>query len=153
MYVIRKRGSRSIERLQHEMEGTFRSMVVAGRPISVVVTTASGVQAAWRPPLEVYETETEIVVLAELAGMREDEIQVSIDDSVLTISGNRRPEGEDRPRSIHEMGIRYGDFAAEIFLPAPVMTDGIVASYEAGMLRVRLPKAEATRVSIRVEPA
>lgn len=145
MFVVRRRGDRSLERLQYEMEDVFNAMI-AGRPVRV--RQANGQVPAWRPPIEVYETDGELVVLVELAGMQEDDIEVVIDESVMTIRGERQPIGCEDRRSTHLMGIMYGPFAADIYLPFTIDHDRIEATYEAGLLRVRLPRSAATRIQI-----
>ena len=146
MYVVRKGGNRNIERIQHDMEDVFQALMTSGRPIRVRV--ASGTTAAWRPPVEVYETDDALVVLVELAGLREDEIEVVLDDAVMTIRGDRSPAACEERRTVHAMGILYGPFAAEVYLPFSVDSDRVEATYEAGILRVRLPRAAVTRISI-----
>ena len=148
MYVVRKGGNRNIERIQHEMEDVFNALMSSGRPISVRI--APGATPAWRPPVEAYETDDALVVLVELAGMSEDEIEVVLDDSVMTVRGNRRPAICEERRTVHTMGILYGPFAAEVYLPFSVEHEGVEATYEAGVLRVRLPRAAVTRVSIGI---
>lgn len=146
MFVVRRRGGRNIERIQYEMEDLFHAMVSGGQPMQLRIST--GQSHAWRPPIEVYETDTDLVISAELAGLSEDQFEVIVDDAVLTIRGERAlPPCDDR-RSVHEMGIRYGEFVADIYLPFPVDHDAISATYDAGMLRITLPRGAATRISI-----
>lgn len=147
MFVVRKRGGRSIERIQYEMEDTFHTML-SGRPVGVRLD--HGVVAAWRPPVEVYETDTELVVSAEIGGIDESQVEVSVDDQVLAIRGERAPIGCDDRRRIHTMGIAYGPFAADIFIPFTINHDAISAEYDAGILTIRLPRAAATRISVNV---
>jgi HSP20 family protein len=146
MFVVRRRGSRNIDRIQYEMEDVFHSLLTTGRPVRVHIT--HGDQPAWRPPIEVYETDTALVITAEIAGMTEEQIEVVIDENVVTIRGERLPVGCDERRTVHAMGISYGPFAADVYLPFSVDFDRVEASYEAGMLRVELPRAAATRISI-----
>lgn len=146
MYVVRKGGNRNIERIQHDMEDVFHALMSSGRPIRVRI--ASGSTPAWRPPVEVYETEDALVVLVELAGMSEEDIEVVLDDSVMTIRGDRHPAVCEERRTVHAMGILYGPFAADVYLPFSVDHEVVEATYESGILRVRLPRASVTRVSI-----
>ncbi|MEX1158773.1 MAG: Hsp20/alpha crystallin family protein [Thermomicrobiales bacterium] len=146
MYVVHKGGNRNIERIQHDMEDVFHALMSTGRPIRVRI--ASGATPAWRPPVEVYETDDALVVLVELAGLSEEEIEVVLDDSVMTVRGDRRPAACEDRRTVHAMGILYGPFAADVYLPFSVDHDRVEADYEAGMLRVRLPRASATRIAI-----
>jgi HSP20 family protein len=148
MFVVRRRGVRNIERIQYEMEDVFQSLMGAGRPLRVRIGSEGA--AAWRPPVEVYETERELVVIVELAGLTEDQIEVVVDEAVLTIRGDRQPARCEDRRTVHAMGIMYGSFAADIFLPFSVDHDAIEATYDAGLLQIRLPREAATRVQIGV---
>ena len=146
MYVVRKGGNRNIERIQHDMEDVFHALMSSGRPIRVRI--ASGTTPAWRPPVEVYETEDALVVLVELAGLSEEDIEVVLDDSMMTIRGDRRPAACEERRTVHAMGILYGPFAADVYLPFSVDHERVEATYESGMLQVRLPRSAVTRISI-----
>jgi len=120
----------------------------------------TGQTEAWRPAIEVYETEGALVVRAELAGIDEQHLRVALDNDTLTIQGKRVPDarsGGDTPerRSYHEMGIPYGPFRARVVLPFPVDRDGVEANYEHGLLTIVLPRAQrvrihATRVAVAV---
>lgn len=103
----------------------------------------SGLQpATWRPPLDIHETEHAITVKAELAGMREEAIDIALYENALVISGQRDDDSDhDETAYYHEAQVRYGPFRAEIALPMPVERDAAAATYENGFLRVRLPKA------------
>lgn len=110
---------------------------------------------AWRPALEVYETEKALVIRAELAGINENHLRVGLDGDILTIQGKRLPEarGEsDTPeqRSYHEMGISYGPFRARVRLPFPVERDAVDAHYEHGLLTVVLPRAQRVQIHAMV---
>lgn len=146
MFVVRRRGSRDIDRLQHEMEDLFQSMLTVGRPVRVRIV--QGDMPAWRPAVEVYETADRLVVIVELAGMREEDIEVVIDDSVMTIRGQRTPAACEERRTIHAMGIAYGPFAADVFLPFSIDHERVEAAYESGLLRIELPRSAATRIAI-----
>ena len=107
----------------------------------------TGQTDAWRPALEVYETEKALVIRAELAGINEDHLRVVLDRDTVTIHGKRLPEarGEsDVPeqRSYHEMGMPYGPFRARVALPFLVLRDQVEANYEHGLLTIVLPRAQ-----------
>lgn len=148
MFIVRKRGARNIERIQYEMEDVFQSLVSVGRPIRVRIGSEG--TPAWRPPVEVYETERELVVVVELAGLTEDQIEVVVDEAVLTVRGDRQPAHCDDRRTVHAMGIMYGSFAADVFLPFSIDHDAIEATYAAGLLQIRLPRESATRIQIGI---
>jgi HSP20 family protein len=138
--IVRRRGRRERGKIQQDMEMAFRSLFSGAR------STASGQIGCWRPPVEVYEVEDHLVVTVEVGGVRDEDLNVEIDDSVLRIAGSRPfPEGSRR-RVFHQTGIPYGDFEAEVFLPFAVALDDVEAAYENGMLQIVLPRAQATRI-------
>jgi HSP20 family molecular chaperone IbpA len=96
----------------------------------------------WRPPADIHETPEAILVKLELAGVREDDLEVTLYEDALVVSG-RRDDDMDHSGEIcyHEAQIRYGPFRAEILLPGPVQRDAVDAHLEHGFLRVTLPKA------------
>ncbi|HEX7975707.1 MAG TPA: Hsp20/alpha crystallin family protein [Anaerolineales bacterium] len=100
----------------------------------------------WRPPTDVYETDDRIVVRVEIAGMREADFSIELDDRFLLIRGVR-PDIAER-RAYHQMEIRFGEFSIEVELPAPVISGEVKASYENGFLHVTLPKARSQQVHV-----
>ena len=94
----------------------------------------------WRPPTDVYETETEMVVEVEIAGMRDEDFRVALEGRMLTISGLRANKSNEQ-RAYHEMEIHSGEFRADVELSAAINPGGIRAVYEDGFLRIRLQKA------------
>ena len=127
-------------RAQAEMDRLYQEMVVPGR--WVVVRHAH----AWRPPTDVYETDENVVVRVEVAGMKETDLSVSLADRMLIITGIRH---DPSPKvAYHQMEIRYGDFRTEVFLHWAVEQESIVATYSDGFLQVMLPKVGARRVHV-----
>lgn len=122
--------------MQREMERVFRSWVPQASSIAVLANRS------WRPALEVLETEQDLLITAELAGIDESSLDVTVDNDVLTIAGNR-PGNRDTPVcSYREAGISYGAFSAEVFIPDQLQIDEAEATYTHGMLRIRIPKIE-----------
>jgi HSP20 family protein len=97
----------------------------------------------FRPPFDVYETDGHIVIKVEIAGMREDEFGISVDEHVLRISGTRGDSGGKL--AYQRMEINYGEFRLEIRLPAEVDEEAIEASYDRGFLSVRVPRRSMQR--------
>jgi|SRR5579859_1075688 len=98
--------------------------------------------SAWRPPADIHETPNAITVKIELAGMREDEIDVTLYRDALVVSGERHDDHEhDDTICYHEAQIRYGPFRVEIFMPTEIDRAQVDAHYEDGFLHVLLPKA------------
>jgi len=109
-------------------------------------------------PVDLYETETELVLKTPIPGVKPENIDVTIQGDTLTIKGEAQ---EDREQSGKEKGVRYhyrerrfGSFARSITLPAPVQTDKVEATFEHGVLTLHMPKAESARPrQIRVNAA
>ncbi len=107
---------------------------------------------AFAPEVDMFDKKDEIVVKAELPGVSKKDISVSVSGDVLTIKGERRKEQETRDEDYYCCERAYGAFARSLRLPVEVEVDKIKASYEDGILEIRLPKAEAARQKqIRVE--
>ncbi len=100
----------------------------------------------WSPPTDGYETEEAYVVRVEIAGMREEDFDVAVENHTLHISGNR-PDQLER-RAYHQMEIRFGKFATAVSLPGPVNVEQYHAEYQDGFLTVTLPKAKPNQIKV-----
>ena len=112
--------------------------------------TSSG----WSPALEVVQKENELVVCADLPGLKPDDVQIDIEDHVLTISGERLEKHEDRRDGAYRSERSYGSFTRSIALPEGVDEDQVTANFEHGELEVRIPlpdqqKSRGRRVQIQ----
>lgn len=106
----------------------------------------------WAPAVDIYETGEALVVEAELPGVSPDEIDVSVDDGVLTISGERLQEREVKEENFYRIERAHGVFQRSIRLPAEVDADKVAASFENGVLKVKVPKtAPKQPKSIKVQ--
>jgi HSP20 family protein len=94
----------------------------------------------WSPPTDAYETEEDYVVRLEMAGMREDDFEVVLENNTLLISGSRLDLPERR--AYHQMEIRFGKFSTAINIPGPINAEAAVAEYKDGFLIVKLPWAK-----------
>jgi HSP20 family protein len=103
----------------------------------------------WSPPTDVYETENGYVVRVEIAGMREADFEITVEDGFLMISGSR-PDVPER-RAYQQMEIRFGKFETIVGIPGPVDLDASRADYSEGFLTVTLPKAKPNQVQIKEE--
>jgi HSP20 family protein len=92
----------------------------------------------WSPPTDFYETDDAYVVRVEVAGMREQDFEVNLENNFLVISGVR-PDLPER-RAYHQMEIRFGRFSTVVGMPGPVNVESAQAVYEDGFLVVTLPK-------------
>lgn len=96
----------------------------------------------WMPAVNVEETREELVLTAELPGMKRDDVEIEVENNILTIRGERteeRTEGEEKKYHLWER--HYGSFQRSFTLPRTVRSDEISADYENGLLRIRMPKA------------
>ena len=94
----------------------------------------------WSPPTDVYETEANYVIKVEIAGMRDEDFEVSVENNILLISGYRSDLNERR--AYHQMEIRFGRFEIAVEIPATVNMDKAIAEYKDGFLTIVLPKSE-----------
>ena len=100
----------------------------------------------WSPPTDEYETETAYVVRVEIAGMREEDFEVLLENDTLLISGSRS-DVPDR-RAYQQMEIRFGKFATSVNIPGPVDVEQAQAEYKDGFLTVVLPKATPNQIKV-----
>lgn len=90
------------------------------------------------PATDVFETEGEVIVIVDIAGLKQEDIQLTLKGSVLKIYGNRSPRAGSY--KYHQMEIDYGPFERSLYLPVPVDTQDISATYKNGFLEIRLAK-------------
>ncbi len=102
--------------------------------------SGNGEGAAWLPPVDVSETEDALLLHLDLPGISQDAINVELNENVLTISGQREREQELSKDSFYRYERRFGSFSRSVSLPSAVSEDDISASYENGVLEVRVPK-------------
>lgn len=129
-------------------EGTLTDVFYSGFYTPGARWQAGRNARVWRPPTDVYETDTHVVVQMEIAGMRRDDFYITLEDRRLIISGVR-PNAASGPAAYHQLEVNFGEFRSEIELAGPINVEGIEADYEDGFLRVTLPKAQPRRVEIR----
>ena len=113
----------------------------------VYVTSSWQVHTSiWMPPTDVYETETGLIVRVEVAGMREEDFEVVVEEQILMIRGVR-PDPAER-RAYHQMEIRSGKFELAIGLPSGVDLDEASAEYNQGFLVINFPKMQAKQIEV-----
>ena len=111
-------------------------------------------RGAWTPNVDIFENKDEIVLEAELPGMNREDFELSIENNVLTLRGERRFEKKDEADSYHRVERAYGAFSRSFTLPQTVSGEGAAAEYKNGVLRVALRKREevkARRIEIKGE--
>lgn len=103
--------------------------------------------AEWLPAVDIEETENEYRIHAEMPGMKKEDVKVTVVDNVLTISGEKKAEAEqkDEKRRLHRSERIFGTFQRSFTLPEPVVADKIAASFKDGVLTVVVPKSEEAK--------
>ena len=106
---------------------------------------------AFSPSVDVTENDREITITAELPGLDENDIEVSLTHNVLTVSGEKKEEKEDKGKNFYRMERSYGSFQRSIPLPVEVESDKVAAKFKKGVLTVTLPKTvEAQKQTKRI---
>jgi HSP20 family protein len=101
--------------------------------------------SGWTPALDVFEDKDNVIVKAELPGMKKDEIEVSLHDGTLSISGERKSENKFENAEVYRAERFVGRFQRSISLPTPVASDKVSAQYKDGILSITLPKTEEAK--------
>src|SRR5437667_7776069 len=109
-------------------------------------------RGAWSPSVDIYENKDHIVLEAELPGMNREDFELSVENNVITLHGERQFEKKDDTDNYHRVERSYGSFTRSFTLPQTVSADGATAEYRNGVLRVTLPKREETKAR-RIEIA
>ena len=138
----RRRGD--VPNVFDEMEDVFQRMWKGSMLHDLMLET----DKEWSPRLDVSETDTAIEVIADLPGLEKKDIEISLDDDVLVIKGERKEEHKETDKHIHKMERRYGSFYRAVRLPAEVKSNEIDASFKNGELKITLPKSEEARKRI-----
>ena len=100
---------------------------------------------AWNPSVDIFENDNEVVVKAELPGMNAKDIDVRLENNVLTLKGERRFEKEAKEENYHRVEREYGTFTRSFALPTAVNGEKVTAEYKDGVLKIVLPKKEETK--------
>jgi HSP20 family protein len=138
MAVVRWEPFRELTALQNEMGRWMGQLTGAAGP-------GNGQSSTWLPPVDVWETETELVLAFELPGIPEDGISVELEDNVLTISGVRQRSQEHSSDRFYRFERRFGQFQRSVTLPVGVDESKIAADYKDGVLEVHVPKPEEAK--------
>ena len=109
--------------------------------------------SAWAPALDISERKDAYLVNVELPGLKPEDLDITMEDGLLTIQGERHFAHDSSEQQFHRVERRYGAFRRSITLPAHAMAEGIQASFEDGVLQILLPKAEEAKPKrIQVRP-
>lgn len=120
----------------------FDSLGISCTPHTSLSTKYSQKSASFSPAIDVYEDEKAYQLKVELPGVNTDEVKIDVDNGVLTLSGERKLEKEDKRDGYHRIERSYGSFSRSFTLPDHVVADDISANYKDGVLTLTLPKTE-----------
>ena len=139
MALIRWEPARELSSLQSEMNRLFNTF------FDTPTTTGGGNGGAvrrWIPSMDLVETEEHFVLRADLPGLSEEDVSIELEDNVLTVSGERRAEHEEKKEGFYRVERSFGQFRRSLTLPEGVDADKIAATFDKGVLEVRIPKPE-----------
>ena len=102
-------------------------------------------ETSWMPTVDISETENGYEIRAELPGVSEDDVKVSVTDNLLTVKGEKRQEEETEGKNYHRVERRYGSFQRSFTLPRHIETDAINAEFKDGVLTLGIPKGESRK--------
>lgn len=105
----------------------------------------SGDVMVWGPNVDVVETTEGFEIHAELPGVRQEDVKITLDNNVLTLSGEKKQETKEDKDNVLRVERSYGRFERSFSLPATIKADAVRASFEDGVLRITLPKAEEAK--------
>lgn len=143
MALVRWDPIRELDSLQGDMNRLFDSFFEGRAP--------NAPSRRWIPAMDLVETEDHLVLRGDLPGMTEDDVDIEIKDGVLTVSGERKTDHEEKGEGYHRVERSFGSFSRSLSLPQGVDPGKVEAKFDNGVLEVRIPKpaeAKPTRVEI-----
>jgi len=108
-------------------------------------SVAGDASCRWCPAVDVTESEKELVVSADLPGIDPQQVEITVQENILTLSGERKAASESKDESYHRVERAYGSFTRSFVLPSTVDETKVAAEYKDGVLRVHLPKREEAK--------
>ncbi|MEO8435321.1 MAG: Hsp20/alpha crystallin family protein [Pyrinomonadaceae bacterium] len=139
MGIVRYDPFRDLRSLQDEVNRLFTSNLTRSFDDEGIA------RGAWSPNVDIYENKDHIVLEAELPGMNREDFDLSVENNVITLSGERHFEKKDDNDNYHRVERAYGSFTRSFTLPQTVSAEGANAEYRNGVLRVTLPKREEAK--------
>jgi HSP20 family protein len=121
--------------LRDRMNRLFEDLVTSPR-----FEDSELMQSTWSPAVDIYETENELVLTAELPGIDEKDVEIKVEDNTLSIKGERKFEKETKEENYHRIERAYGSFFRSFSLPNYVDQEKISAEFENGLLKIHMPK-------------
>src|SRR5437762_14201244 len=145
MSIIRYDPFRDLRALQDEVNRLFTGNMARFDDEGIA-------RGSWNPSVDIYENKDQIVLEAELPGMKREDFDLSVENNVITLRGERHFEKKDEADNYHRVERAYGSFTRSFTLPNTVSAEGANAEYQNGVLRVTLPKKEESKAR-RIEDA
>jgi HSP20 family protein len=136
MAIVRWEPLREFSTLQNEMNRLFNTVFDAPAPSN------GGTLRRWMPAMDLVETEGHFVLRADLPGLTESDVNIEVEDRVLTISGERKSEHEATKEGYHRVERAFGTFSRSLTLPEGIDAESVEANFDRGVLEVRIPKPE-----------
>ena len=138
MALIRWEPVGELNTIQNEMNRLFNTFfdqpAQAGRD--------TGTQRRWLPAMDLVESKEQYVLRADLPGLSDGDVNIQLEDNVLTISGERKTEHEQQQEGFYRLERAFGGFSRSLTLPDGVDPEGIQAHFDRGVLEIRIPKPE-----------
>ena len=139
MSIVRYDPFRDLRNLQQEVNRLFTGN------LATALDDEGIARGSWSPNVDIYENKEQIVLEAELPGMNREDFDLSVENNVITLRGERRFEKKEETDNYHRVERAYGSFTRSFTMPNSVSAEGATADYRNGVLRVVLPKREETK--------
>ncbi len=140
MSLIRWRPTRDLLSIRDEVNRLFDNFFTG-----VPERRRGLLEGEWAPSVDIAETDNDVVVTAELPGVKQDDVDITITDDVLILKGEKKEEKEVKEKNYHRIERSYGSFQRSVSLPAGVQADKAKATYKDGVLHITVPKAEEAK--------
>ena len=138
-YVTLRRPARNLFQFHNEMGQVFNDLFASPNE------PTDETENRWNPSVDIAETDSGFEVRAELPGVKQEDVNVSVRDNVLTLRGEKRQEETDEGKNYRRVERHYGSFQRAFTLPPTVDADAITAAYRDGVLTLTVPKAEEAK--------
>ncbi len=136
MAIVRWEPLRELTTLQNEMNRLFGTVFDTPAPSN------GGTLRRWMPAMDLVESQEHFVLRADLPGLAQEDVAIEVEDRVLTVSGERKSEHDESKEGYHRVERAFGSFSRSLTLPEGVDADAVTASFDRGVLEVRIPKPE-----------
>ena len=138
MALIRWEPVAELNTIQNEMNRLFNTFFDPSAPTG----RGNGTTRRWLPPMDLVETPDHYILRADLPGLADGDVNIQLEDNVLTISGERKAEHESEQEGYYRLERAFGAFTRSLTLPDGVDPDGVGAHFDRGVLEIRIPKPE-----------